>query len=73
VGLEEQIDEQLGDRRPVEADAAAAIRGRGRVLEPVQRALAGERRQPGALRFQPPEHGSEHRVAAQVVVVARSS
>jgi hypothetical protein len=67
--LEEQLDEQVRDRRPVVADAAVAVRAGRRVLKPVQRALAGERRQPRALGLQPAEHRAEHRIAAQVVVV----
>ena len=69
VGVEEEIDEQVLDRRPIVADAAIAMRALGRVLEPVERALARERRQPWALRLEPSEHGAEHRVAAQVVMV----
>ena len=64
MGVEEEIDEQLGDRRPVMADAPVAIGAHGRV-----RALAGERRQAGPLRLQLPELDAEHRVAAQVIVV----
>jgi hypothetical protein len=40
---EEEIDEQPLDRRPVMADLVVAARRQGRVLGPVQGALAGER------------------------------
>ena len=69
VGVEEEIDEQVLDRRRIMTDAAIAMRALGRVLEPVERALARQRRQPRALRLEPAEHGAEHRVAAQVVMV----
>src|SRR5918994_322008 len=44
VRLEEQVDEQPFDRRAVMADLVVARRLGRCVLEPVQRALAGERR-----------------------------
>ena len=69
MGIEEEIDEQILDRRRIMADAAIAMRALGRVLEPVERALARQRREPRALRLEPAEHGAERRVAAQVVVV----
>ena len=42
---------------------------RGAVLEPVERALAGERRAAAVPRLQAAEHHPEHRVVAQPVVV----
>ena len=71
VALEEQIDEQLGDRRPAVADAAVAVRALRRVLGPIERALARKRCEPRAFCLQPAEHGAEHRIAAQIVVVAQ--
>ena len=44
VGLEEELDQQALDRRAVVADLVVARRLGRRVLEPVQRALAGKRR-----------------------------
>ena len=50
------------------AVAVAVDRG---VLQPVQRALAGQRRAPRPARLQPAENRPEHRIATQIVVVVQ--
>ena len=67
--VEEEVHEQRLDRRTVVGDPAVAVDSRGAVLEPVERALAGERRAAPVPRLQPAEHHPEHRVVAQPVVV----
>jgi hypothetical protein len=53
VRVEEQVDEQRLDRRAVVADPVIAPGlARGCVLQPVQRALAGQRRTTKAARLQ---------------------
>ena len=42
---------------------------RGRMLQPVERALAGQRRGSGIIRLEPAQQGPEHGVMPQVVVV----
>ena len=70
VRFQEQRDEQLLDRPRVVADLVVAVEGRGRcVLEPVQRAFAGERGTVGTPRFQFADQGRQHRVVAQLVMV----
>ena len=69
VGLQEEIDEQILDRPRIMADAVVAMRPLGRMLQPVERALAGERRQARPFGLEPAEHGAEHRVAAQLVMI----
>ena len=49
VGIEEQVDEQPLDRSTVVADLVVAVGAARRMLEPVQRALAGQRRAVGRL------------------------
>ena len=69
VRLEEEVDEQPLDRRAVVADLVVA-RGLGRrMLEPVQRALAGQRRAVLAPGGELAGEGREHRVVPQLVVV----
>ena len=69
VRVEEEVHEQRLDRRAVVGDPAVAVGFRGTVLEPVERALAGERRAAAVPRLEPAEHHPEHRVVAQPVVV----
>ena len=69
VRLEEESDEQALDRRRVMADPVVAARNQGRVLEPVERAFAGERRAILALRGELAGQGREHRIVAQLVVI----
>ena len=65
VRLEEQIDEQVGERRRVVTDLMIAVIGpQRRVLEPVERALAGERRAVLPLRLELAGEQREHRVVA---------
>ena len=69
VRLEEQVDEQPFDRRAVMADLVVARRLGRRVLEPVQSALAGERRAiltPGG---ELAGKGREHRVVAELIMI----
>jgi len=69
VGLEEQSDQQALDRRRVVANLVVA-RGPGRrVLESVQRALAGERGASRTLRLELAGKGRQHRIVPQLVVV----
>ena len=70
VRLQEQIDEQVGERRRVVTDLVIAVIGPQRgVLQPVERALAGERRAVRPLRLELVGEQREHRVVAQLVVV----
>jgi hypothetical protein len=64
VRLEEQVDQQSLDGRPVVADLVVARRSRRRVLEPVQGALAGERRSAFAPRLELAGERRQHRVVA---------
>jgi len=69
VRLEEQVDEQFLDRRALVADLMVARRRRGRVLEPVERALARERRAILAPRGELAGKRRQHRVMPQVIGV----
>lgn len=71
VGLQKEIDEEVIDGCRVILDAMVAVRGRRRMLQSVERALARQRRQVWPPRLQPPQNGSENRSVAQVVVVDR--
>jgi hypothetical protein len=69
VGVEEEVDEQALDRLGIVADLVVA-RGLGRrVLEPVQGALAGQRRAVLAPGGELASKRREHRVVAQLIVV----
>jgi hypothetical protein len=54
MGLEEQVDQPPLDGGAVVPDLVVAARRQGRVLEPVERALAGERGAPLMLRLSLP-------------------
>jgi hypothetical protein len=69
VRLEEEIDEQTFDLCRVVPDLVVAARHHRRVLEPVQGALAGERRTTLALGSELAGQRREHRVVAQVIMV----
>jgi len=69
VCLEEESDEQPLDRRPIVADLVVARGSDRRVLEPVQRALAGERGAVLASRLELAGQRREHGVVAQLIVV----
>ena len=70
LGFEEQIDQQIGERLGVVVDLVVAVIGsQRRVLQAIERALAGERRAVGPLRLQSVGEQREHRVVAQLVVV----
>ena len=70
VRLQEQVDEQVGQRRRVMADLViAVIRPQRGVFQAVQRALAGERRAVRALGLELLGEQREHRIVAQLVVV----
>jgi ATP-binding cassette, subfamily B, bacterial len=70
VRLQEQIDQQVGERRRVVTDLVIAIiRPQRGVLEPVERALAAERGAVRALRLELLGKQREHRIVAQLVVV----
>jgi hypothetical protein len=69
VRLKKQVDEQPVDRRAVMADLVIARRLGRRVLEAVQRALAGERRAILAPGGELASEGREHRVVPQLIVV----
>jgi hypothetical protein len=51
------------------SDLVVTARSQRRMLEPVERALAGERRAVGPLRLEPVGEQREHRVVAQLVVI----
>jgi hypothetical protein len=69
VRLEEELDEQALDRRRGVADLVVPARSKRRVLEPVQRALAGERRARLALRRELAGEDCQYRVVAQMIVI----
>ena len=69
VRLEEEVDEQPLDRRAVMADLMVTARARRRVLEPVQRALAGQRSTVLALGLELAGERRQHRVVAQLIVI----
>ena len=70
VGLLEQVHKQRLDRRAIVANPViAAGLTRRRVLQPVQRALAGEGRAAGTPGLQLTRQEGQHRVMAQLVVV----
>ena len=70
VGIKEQINEQTFNGTPVHGDlAVAVVRGARRVLQPVQRALATQRRTVGTARLQPVGEQCQDRIEAKVVVV----
>jgi hypothetical protein len=73
VRLEKEVDEQALDRRRIMSDFVVTVRSRRRVLEPVQRALAGERRASLAPGSELAGEGRQHRVVAQLIVVDQSS
>jgi hypothetical protein len=68
--LDEQIHEQALDRGAVVADLVIAPQGAGgRVLQPVQRRLAGQRRAARMPRRQASRQHAHHRIMAQLVVI----
>ena len=68
---QEQIDEQRLDRRRVMTDLMVARCLRPAQLQPVQRALAGDRRAVGTAGFELAGQDRHHRVVAQLVVVVQ--
>ena len=70
VGLKEEVYQHALDRRRVVADAmmAPGLAG-GRVLQPVQRRLASQRRAVASPGCKLARQDSQHRVVAQLVVV----
>jgi hypothetical protein len=69
VRFEKEVDEQALDRFAVMADLMVARGADRRVLEPVQRALAGKRGAVPASRLELAGEGCEHRVVAQLIVI----
>jgi hypothetical protein len=69
VAVEEEVDEQSLDRRRVVPDLVVAAGSRRRMLEPVERALAGERGAPLAPGGELAGERRQHRIVAQLVVV----
>ena len=70
MGIEEQGDEQAFDGTRVHGDLAVAIgRVARRVFQPIQRALATQRRTVGTARLQPIREQRQNRIETQVVVV----
>ena len=69
VGVEEKIDEERLDGVRLMTDPAIAMGARGRVLQTVQRRLAGKRRTARTPGLQTPQHHPQNRVVAQRVVV----
>ena len=71
VGLQEQIDQQVGERLRVVGDLVVALgRSHRRVLQALERALAGERRAVHPLGREPLGEQRQQRIVAQLVVVA---
>ena len=72
VGVEEQLDEQPLDRRRIMADPVIACRlARRRMLEPIERALAGERRTARSSRLEFAGQDRHRRIVPQLIVVER--
>jgi hypothetical protein len=69
VRFEEEVHEQAFDRPGIVADLVVAARHQGRVLEPVERALAGEWRAIPAPGGELAGQRCQHRVMAQLVVI----
>ena len=70
VRLQQQIDEPAGERHRVGTDLMIAVIGPQRsVFQPVERALAGERRAVRPLRLEPVGEQCEHRIVAQLLVI----
>ena len=70
VRVEEQVDEQPLDRCLVMADLVVACRlASRRVLEPVERRLAGQRRTIRSARGELAGNGRQHRVVPQLIVI----
>ena len=70
VGVHEQIDEQVLERRPFVADLVIARVAAGRgMLQPVERRLAGQRRAVAAPRLQLVREQRQHRIVPELVVV----
>jgi hypothetical protein len=69
VAVEEELDEQALDRRRVVADLVVTARSRRRVLEPVERALAGERGTALTSGGELAGKGRQHRIVAQLIVI----
>jgi hypothetical protein len=70
VGVEEEVDEQALDRRPIMADAVIARgRARGGVLQPVQGRLAGQRRAIAAPRGELAGEHRQDRIVPDLVMV----
>ena len=69
--VEEEVDKHGLDRGGAMPDLVVAPTRciRGRVFQPVERALASERRGSGLIRLEAAQQGPEHRVMAQIVVV----
>jgi hypothetical protein len=69
-GVEEEVDKHGLDRGGVMPDLVIARGGiDGRVFQPVERALARQRRRSGLIRLEAAQQGPEHRVGPQIVVV----
>jgi hypothetical protein len=69
VGLEEQLDEQALNRFGIVVDLMVARDAEGRVLEPVERAFAGQRSAVLAPGGELASERRQHRVMAQLIVV----
>lgn len=67
--VKKQLDRQLLDRRRIIADLAIPVRPGWRMLQPVEGALAGERRAIRPPRFELAGEDRHHRVVAQPVMV----
>jgi hypothetical protein len=69
VRLEEEADEQALDRRRIMPDLVITARSQRRMLEPVERALAGQRGTVLAFGLELAGERREHRVVPELVVV----
>ena len=69
MGLNEQVDQQPLDHRPIVADLVVAGRRRPAQFEPVQRRLARHRRAILAAGFELAGEDRHHRVMAELIVV----
>ena len=73
MGLNEQVNQQPLDHRPIVAELLVAGRRRPAQFEPVQRRLARHRRAILSPRFKLAGKNRHHRVMAELIVVDRSS
>jgi hypothetical protein len=68
-GRKKQVDQQPLDRPWIMRDPAVAIDHGRAVLQPVEGALAGQRRATPVSGLEPPQHHAKHRIVPQLIVI----